>query len=235
MDGACDHERLFELYLSRRWSDNQAAIAGALRDPHADAVLAAMLDASANGGAAVFAAAFLGDLQGEAGTAALRRAVTATGRGSRDVRCAALLALAKRSGPDATPWLRDGLAGRDRVVREYALIGLAGAGDDRAWGDVFSLLPSIIRPVQRSRPSAVATALAYLACHVEPAERRHDLVALVRKDWGSIAEDAWFAEYWPEVRPGGPPPHLVPPPDVARIRGWARALFRPVKIGPMFE
>jgi hypothetical protein len=94
-----------------------------------DRLLAARVDAARD----VIAVARLGDLQGDAGTDALRRALTRTGRGSRDLRCAALVALAKRCGADATPWLRDALAITDGIVKDFAVLALAGVGDGRAW------------------------------------------------------------------------------------------------------
>jgi hypothetical protein len=76
-----------------------------------------MLDA-AKYGDNVMIAAQLGDLHGDAGTAALLRAVHVSGPNTRDLRCAALLALAKRCGEEATLWLRDALADRDGAVKE---------------------------------------------------------------------------------------------------------------------
>ena len=72
-------------------------------------------------------AAHLGDLAGAPGDAALLRATRVSGPRSRDVRCASLLALAKRMGALATPVLVDGLTVPDAAVKDYAVIGLAGS------------------------------------------------------------------------------------------------------------
>jgi hypothetical protein len=85
----------------------------------------------------VRAVALLGDLSGTHGAAALRRLVHAVGPGSRDVRCVSLLALAKRCGVEASAVLTEALSDRDGTVKDYAVIGLAGAGDGRAWDRVW--------------------------------------------------------------------------------------------------
>jgi hypothetical protein len=224
----CDHERIFEEF-GRRWSRaRDRAIAAAYVDPHADQLFARMLDISKE----TMFAAHLGDLDGDAGESALERAAHATGRGSRDLRCAALLALAKRRGEQASATLLEGLTARDRDVKDYAVIGLAGAGDDRAWDDVFALLPALLRRTHRARdPSEVETALGYLAQHVDDAERRHRLVAYIRAHWSTIGEDQWFSRFWPPAGPTGPPIEEVGPPSAAPIRAWARdPLFKP--LGP---
>src|SRR6478672_6926952 len=90
MGELCDHDRVLALFASRRADDRDEAIAAAVVDSHADVLLAGML-ASATYSDNVAIAAQLGDLRGEAGTAALREAVNATGPRTRDLRCAALL------------------------------------------------------------------------------------------------------------------------------------------------
>jgi hypothetical protein len=228
----CDHERLFALFGSRKWNDRQRAVSEALLDPHADAVLADMLDASAYGDNVTIAAQ-LGDLDGEAGTAALRRAVDATGPRTRDLRCAALLALAKRCGDHATPWLCDALGSRDSAVKDYAVIGLAGAGDDRAWTEVADRLGLLVRRSSRTLgQSEVLMAVAYLARHVgDDVQRRRKLIDLVRVHWSKrrADEQRWFNEFWPDAAPGGPPADAVPSPDADAIQAWARdPLFEPL-------
>src|SRR5688500_11960650 len=61
-------------------------------------------------------AAALGDMKGDAGTAALRIAIDVPGA-SRDLRCAALLALAKRCGASASADFARHLASSDSVVK----------------------------------------------------------------------------------------------------------------------
>ena len=221
----CEHEQLFALFGSRKWNDRQRAVVEALSDPHADALLAQMLDV-ARYSDNVEIAVQLGDLRGDAGTAALRRAVGVTGPQTRDLRCAALLALAKRCGSDATPWLRDALEARDVAVKDYAVIGLAGAGDDRAWSQVADRLRTLLQRGSKTfEPSEVLMAVAYLARHIGAnMERRRELIDLVRTRWSTLRVDErlWFDRYWPEALPGGPAAETVRPPDRDAIQAWAR-------------
>lgn len=114
----------------------------------------------------VAAAAALGDLRGEAGTAALRAARREPGA-SRDLRCAALLALAKRAGAAATDDLAEGLASRDAAVKDYALFGLACVAetvDASMWERIVARLEQMLSRPSRiiTSPSPVISAVAYL-------------------------------------------------------------------------
>lgn len=233
MSTQCDHERIFVAFGSRLRRDRERAVADAYVDPHADELLARMFDISKDTiYEKVMLAAHLGDLEGDAGVEALKRATDATGPGTRDLRCVALLALAKRCGEQATPRLLAALASRDGVVKDYAVIGLAGVGNDQAWDEVFDRLTPVLRRKNRTfDQSEVAMAFAYLAQHVGDAERRHRLVAFIRAHWADIAEDGWFSRFWAEAPPAGPPVDRVAAPSVAPIRAWARdPLFEP--LGP---
>ena len=230
MSDKCDHEAILTAARSRRSALRSRAIHDAYRDPHADELLAQMLDESDD---LVFAkpviAAHLGDLAGAQGDAALRRAIRVSGPGSRDVRCASLLALAKRMGALATPDLVDGLTMPDAAVKDYAVIGLAGAGDDQAFEQVLGHLRAVLRRRRKGPSQVVAYALAYLARHVSDRTRRSELVAFVRKHWDAIDQAEWFAELWPEAAPGGPDPDAVQAPTDAAIQEWVRSgLFRPL-------
>lgn len=230
MTTGCNHEAIIAAFNTRRTARQSQAITDAYIDIHADDLLARMLDTSDD---LVFArphiAAHLGDFTGSAGDAALRRAIAVTGPGSRDLRCASLLALAKRCGAQATPDLLSGLASGDAFVKDYAVIGLAGAGDDRAWEQVLDYLRSVLRRKRRaSGKSEVSIAVAYLAQYVADSHRRALLVGFIRKHWAAINEDDWFARHWPDARPDGPVVAAVPAPDHDAIRAWARdPLFRP--------
>jgi hypothetical protein len=96
---------------------------------------------------AIIAAAALGDASGGAGVDALARAWREPSA-SRDLRCAALLALAKREYEGASAELADGLAYPDGVVKGYAMIGLAGFGDDRAWDAALDRLPPAVPDIE---------------------------------------------------------------------------------------
>lgn len=231
----CDHEAIFTALSSRRSARRQEAIRDAYIDAHADQLLAQMLDESVD---LVFdkvvIAAHLGDLTGAAGDEALRRATRVSGPGSRDLRCASLLALAKRLGTQATPDLVAGLAVSDAAVKDYAVIGLAGTGadDDDAWKQVFEYLRSVLRRKRRAHgQSEVAVAIAYLAQHVADPSRRSELVAFIRGRWDALDEAAWFAQLWPDASPDGPDLGSVPAPDRGSIQAWAREpLFRPLGV-----
>lgn len=234
-DDECDHEAIFDALRSRRSARRREAIRDAYIDVHADQLLGQMLDSSADLALdKVAVAAHLGDLAGAAGDDALRRAIHASGPGSRDLRCASLLALAKRLGAQATPDLLAALAGSDAAVKDYAVLGLAGTGaaDDDAWKQVLTYLRSVLRRKRRAHgQSEVALALAYLAQHVAGNSRRSELVAFVRGHWDAIDEASWFAQLWPDASPEGPAPHAVPSPNRARVQAWAREpLFGPLGI-----
>lgn len=233
MSDACDHEAIFTAARSRRSAHRARALRDAYVDPHADELLSQMLDESDDlVFAKPFIAAHLGDIAGANGDAALRRAIRLSGPGSRDVRCASLLALAKRTGALATPDLIDGLSVPDAAVKDYAVIGLAGAGDDQAWAQVLGYLRSVLRRKRRAYGrSQVAYALAYLARHVTDRPRRSELVAFVRKHWDAIDEAEWFARLWPEAAPDGPHLDAVQAPSGEAIQAWAReSLFRPLGV-----
>lgn len=232
---ACNHGATLAAARSRRSADRARAVHEAVVDPHADELLAEMLDES---GDLVYAkpliAAHLGDLAGPQGDAALRRAIRVSGPGTRDVRCASLLALAKRTGALATPDLVEGLAVPDATVKYYAIIGLAGAGDDQAWDQALGYLRSVLRRARRDHGrSQAAYALAYLARHVADGPRRRELAVFVRKHWDAIDEGAWFEALWPEAAPSGPALDAVPAPSGEAIQAWAReSLFRPLGASP---
>src|SRR6266536_3558807 len=105
------------------------------------ALVGALSDVSQSHRTAIVAA--LGDAQGQAGPDALRE-VLADADASTDTRCAALLALAKRDGVEASTELAGHLNHRSKAVRSYAMRGLAVVGDDRAWADAMRLLRRLL-------------------------------------------------------------------------------------------
>src|ERR1051326_2552379 len=84
-----------------------------------DTALAAVLESLPKDRQVVVAAA-LGDVRGVEGPGALRRALERPDA-SRDLRCAALIALAKRCGVAASADLFSALDDRDGAVKEYAI------------------------------------------------------------------------------------------------------------------
>lgn len=185
-------------------------------------------------------AAMLGDLRGAEGDAALRAVAREAGPGTRDLRCAALLALAKRCGHEATPDLIEGLQSRDTAVKDYAVVGLAGVGDDRGWPAVLERLRQVLRRGSRMcGHTEILVAVAYLGQHLDGhPQRRTKLVAELRRRWESLSEQevGWFATFWPEAAPAGAAPETVPPPDAARLRSWVRDHpFRADTFADMFD
>jgi len=223
---------------SDQWQEVDAALAEAVENPTGDLILADFA-VTTNGLERARAVALLGDLSGTDGATALRRLVHAVGPGSRDVRCASLLALAKRCGEEASADLTEALSDRDGTVKDYAVIGLAGAGDGRAWDLVFGRLKVLLRrPSRVLGKSETLMAVCYLVQHLnDDADRLPMLVETLRKKWDRMNEEeiAWFAEFWPDAFPDRPLSVGVSTPDRAMVRQWARdPLFQRVS-GPPHE
>ena len=223
--------------LSRSYETSMDAISEALRSGAAgDEALAAALPQGTKDGRAFIAAA-LGDTRGAAGDRALREAFLFPD-GSRDLKCAVLVALAKRHGADASADFENGLRSSDGVVKSYAAICFAGAGDDRAWDAIFDRLRTHIRnPTRRAsmEPSEVTFALAYLSRHLERAgsDRCLRLVTIIRDQWENLSqkERAWLELHWEDSRPGGPEPRSVHPPEAEIIR---KAIRGPLLDAPAY-
>ena len=177
-------------------------------------------------------AAALGDMHGEAGTDALRKAID-TPDASRDLRCAGVLALAKRCGASASADFARSLASADSAVKSYAMRCLAGAGDDRAWDQAFKRLKQVAKQPRRNADdlSDVAIVIGYLARHVLAAgsARSITLLAWVREHWNELTdhERRWLEKHWPGCSPNGGDSALVAPPDAEAIRRSVR--------GPLFD
>ncbi|MCG8916057.1 hypothetical protein L6E12_09670 [Actinokineospora sp. PR83] len=180
----------------------------------------------------VLVVAALGDATGEAGPAALRSVVD-TGR-EQDLLCAAVLALAKRCGAEASADLLAALSSKHSAVKDYAVAGLAGAGDGRAWEEVFTRLRHLLgRSARRHgdvHSSPVAAAICYLGGHLD-GDRCARLVRRLRQRWDRLDADErdWLTGVWPGVGPDGPAVDGVVPPDPAALRAWIRhPLFEPI-------
>jgi HEAT repeat protein len=202
-----------------------------------DELLAQALQ-TARGFDRVVLAAGLGEVDGAAGSAALRKALAATGPGSRDLRCAALLALGKREGAGATPEMLAGLHSRDGIVREYAVAALAEAGDDRGWGEVFAWVTDQLTAERRPgylAASPVVVAFSYLARHASTGSvRLRRLVDTIRSSWPQLLDDerAWFNRNWPQAAPGGPDPDVLSSPDPGQIQAAATGLLFGLSVPP---
>lgn len=191
-------------------------------------------------GQAQTVAAALGDAQGDLGIPALRQ-LLADRSAAIDLRCATLLAVAKRDGADASDVLASNLEHRDESVRDYAMHALAVVGDDRAWPAVFAALATILdrpAPVLRmpmlsmSAAMAASVALTYLVRHLggHP-DRKRQLLVRLRAAFDRLypAEREFLALHWPDCRPSGPQVADVADPDARPFIAWARdPLFGPV-------
>ena len=169
-------------------------------------------------------AAALGDMGSHAaGDDALRTAIESPGA-SRDLRCAGVLALAKRCGAAASADFARSLASSDFVVKQYAMHCLAGAGDDRAWDQALKRLKQMMgQPTNHAGdPSEVTITIAYLARHVLAAgsDRSVALVRFVREHWAvtSASERLWLETQWPACSPNGGDAASVAPPEAEAIR-----------------
>jgi hypothetical protein len=169
------------------------------------------------------AVAALGDARGPAGPAALRGVLSTEKH--EDPVCAALLALAKRCGPDASADLFATLSHRSGAVKDYALLGLAGAGDGRACDAVFARLRQLLARADRRSADvhqpAVAAAVCYLGRHLDDTGCTR-LAELLRRRWDRLGEGEreWLGGVWPELR-GRPDPEV--------LREWVRRpLFEPL-------
>jgi hypothetical protein len=194
--------------LHRTYAVQEAAVVEAVRDRAEEALVAALQ--AAKGWHRVVLVAALGDLREPGpGDALLRVCVSASGPGTQDLRCAAVVSLVKRLGPEATADLRAALAQRDGAVREYAVVGLAAVGDETAWPDVLAWLRSRTAP-SRSGDPATGAAVHFLLRHLagRTTDERAALVAALRARWPVLEQDGvagWLSSHWPGIEPGSTP------------------------------
>jgi hypothetical protein len=222
----------------------ETAIKDAVMDgPSGERRLVEML-ASSGARDKVIVAAALGDAQGDEGVPVLR-SLLATTAASDDLRCAALLALAKRAGATASDVLTEHLTGTPAAVADYAIIALAKVGDGRAWHQVHAVLqlhldrrpPPVVQPLKITpglRQFHVLVTIAYLARHLGEShtERTAQLVTTIRSRFGRFhkVEQDWLSTHWPGISPDGAPPDQITPPDPEPFRSLVQAthLFGPV-------
>lgn len=154
----------------------------------------------------LLATAALGDLHGIGGSGVLRVLVANRGPGTQDLRCAAILALAKRDQADATDVLVESVGDSDPEIRFYALLCLAAVGDDRGWGNVFRQCDQTLARSRRKEKSSeypfLALAVTYLLCSSPPDRSRlFSVASLIRRHSGNLlpSESRWLRECMPEV------------------------------------
>jgi hypothetical protein len=193
---------------SRKRSERDDALKDAVAlGKQAEALLADSV-ADADWLATLKTAAALGDMRGPGpGDEVLRRLVNRTGPHTRDIRCAAVLALAKRLGPGATADFAAALQIPDGAVKEYALLCLAAVGDGRTWDDVFGWLRKRLRRAESTRygqHSPTVAAVDYLLRHGgEPAhDRAERLAKVLRENQSRLSERdvQWLSTAWPALQ-----------------------------------
>lgn len=201
-----DAEEVAKGLRSNRMETFQSAARTAVSlDPDGDRLLA---EATAlPGWRGVYAAAALGESRGPVGEQALRALIAHRGPRTSDLRSAATLALAKRSGTAASDVLAEVLDDKDSSVRNYALICLAAVGDSRAWEAALVRLNSMLsrQPMREGEPSSTVMAVIYLARHaVDDEARLRRVVETLHKHWRRIGDEdrAWIETYWPGAHPG---------------------------------
>lgn len=170
--------------------------------------------------------AALGDCEGPRG-AALLHEMASRGSGNSNVRCASLIALAKRVGTPASETFARALDVRSGSVKDCAVGSLAAVGDDRAWEQVFQRLRTLLGRKTRNYvaldPTDVELCVAYLGRHLGTADRHDRVVALVRRRWNRLGgpERQWMHDHWPACDPSSSSPDIEPRPD--ELQAWARA------------
>ena len=134
--------------------------------PTLDDVLAAELSA-ARGFRRVEIAVALGYSEGGPGPTHLRVLLRETGPGTSDLRCAALLALAKRCREEAHDDYVRAYQSTDAGTRDYAMLALSAYGRDGLWEEVADRLVTTVRRRHRrgTTPSEVVVMIVYLARH----------------------------------------------------------------------
>ncbi|GIF20870.1 hypothetical protein BJ973_001223 [Actinoplanes tereljensis] len=158
----------------------------------------------------------------------LLQAVASDRGAPADRRCAAIVAVTKRTGPAASGLLHRCLADRDPAVRKYAMFGLAVVGDDGSWAEALEILRTAIAEQVPVPPfglqwktlalqSEVLPIVCYLGRHLAVPGRRESVTTLIREHWDNLydAEKRWFGEFWPDFAPDGPDPEA--------LSGWARS------------
>jgi hypothetical protein len=190
----------------------------------------------------VVLAADLGYSDGKSGPVRLRQLLSETGPGTSDLRCAALLALAKRCKADAHEDFAAAFHSADAGTRGYAILAMAAYGREGLWDEVSDRLVKTLERRERDdgTPSKTALMITYLARHaVRQPVRVQALVNLLRKHWASLdpvssdgdkvmdlqggSNTEWVQTYWPDAVPGGPPADEVAPPLIAAMQEWIRS------------
>jgi HEAT repeat protein len=119
--------------------------------------------------------------------------VATHGRGTSHLRCAAILALAKREKAAASETLSLLVDDADADVRHYAVMGLAAVGDGRAWDAVIARLTAMLGRTRTTEYgddiTPVVTSVIYLLRHAGRDEARAAaVVSLLRLRWPRLTD-----------------------------------------------
>ena len=176
--------------------------------------------------------AMLGDAAGDDGPAYLRSVLHSESH--PDLRCTALIALAKRCGDGATEEYQAACSSRSLSVRDYGVLTLAAFGDDRAWSTMLARLSAWRRRKQADDPPAGAVLVTYLVCHATSGERVVELVSVVRAVWDKLlpSDRKVVERFWPDAPPDGPAAAQVGSPDARGMGTWLRR--KPI-FGPLAQ
>lgn len=166
----------------------------------------------------------------------------------RDLACAAVIALARRGGPEATDVYLVAAGSADRVVRGYGLGVLEAEGDERAWDLMLATVAEIVsrKRISLGRWDDLVLTIGYLArLAARGIERAEQLIMLLRANWGTLARPPQervdrgpyveaevqsaprLEEWWPGIQPDGPPAAALDLPGLRTPVAWWRPGSRP--------
>jgi hypothetical protein len=132
-----------------------------------------------------------------------------------DLRCAALLALAKREGCDATEDFAEALADKTGAVRRYSMMCLAAVGNGSARQAAFSQLRSWLKKPAKSQRGEMDAVVYLLRTNaLDQIIELRDLLNRSQPRMDSGLKDT-LAQLWPEALSSSQP---VMQDDVGRIR-----------------
>jgi hypothetical protein len=157
-----------------------------------------------------------------------------------DVRCAALVAITKRIGSEATLLLEENLESPNRNVQQYAMRCLAYAGNGTAWEVALSRwVKWLVRPTKRVDIDVPdeTVGLAYLLIHIAGKEGReqelsHALRTLVPRMATTTIQALELV--WPNVAPAAKHKPLVVP-NATQTLTWIRDRLEPLFARGMYH
>ena len=189
---------------------------------------AGLLDSGAWQRTVIIAA--LGDVAGQAAHGMLERTALDPA-GDLDERCAALVALAKRTGTAATTVFFSCTRSGDTTLADYAALCLAYASDsDIAAQTMLSRLNSLLSEPAPEMPQQLQASTLAMQSRVLPtviylARTAPDVIPVrdtLRRNWHKLytAEQQWLSLAWPATNPAVP--GVGDPPQTGEMVQWLR-------------